>query len=75
MPLIPEKEELRVKMGGVRKAAQSLLSIMMRANEGMSSWGLLSGIISLDHNKKEKTHEPRSEKQNNGNPSSSGGSA
>lgn len=68
MPLIPEKDELWVKMGGVRKAAQSLLSIMMRANEGMSSWGLLSGIVSLDHNKKGKAHRSRSEQQNNGNP-------
>lgn len=42
---------------------------MMTANEGMGGLGLLSGIISLDHNEKEAVHEPQSERQNNGNPS------
>lgn len=53
----PERE------GGGATAAQSLLAIMMTANEGMS------GIISLDHSEKEAAHEPQSETLNNGNPS------
>lgn len=58
---------------GASAAAQSLLSIIMRENEAMGSSGLLSGIISLDHNRREAAHETQSERLNNGNPSKSRG--
>lgn len=37
-----------------RRRAQSLLSVMMTANEGMGCPGVLSGIISLDCNEKDR---------------------
>ena len=61
------------KKGRGGTAAQSLLSIMMRPNEGMGSYGLLSGFISLEHNEKEAAHEPQCERLNNDSPSSSTG--
>lgn len=41
-----------MREGGAPQKVRPPLSIMMTANERMSGWGLLSGIISSDHYEK-----------------------